>query len=151
MESVSLADCASPAFMSVSPSQTEADIKWDALYDLKGTADDKTLVIDGERVPEVRRGQGSNARCQVGGILARKAWGKRALTQRWSRARSPAVSQALLELPPDGLRGDLRRDCPSREEAIPRGEHASAHMPHTSASPTCLPAPLRRRAAERGP
>lgn len=34
--------------------QTDADIKWDALYDLKGTADDKTIMIDGERVPEVR-------------------------------------------------------------------------------------------------
>lgn len=37
-----------------SPPQPDPKIKWDALYDLKGTADDKTLIIDGERVPEAR-------------------------------------------------------------------------------------------------
>ena len=45
--------------------QTTVGITWSRLYDLKGTADDKVLLVDGEPLPEVR---GERGLCFAGSV-----------------------------------------------------------------------------------
>jgi hypothetical protein len=72
-----------------------ADVRWKAVYDLKGSADDKTLMYQNAKVKEVGRPTPRNAR-RVG-FYSRRAGGgaRRGVTERLDRG---AGAQAGLEL-----------------------------------------------------